>query len=116
MLFRSVIDKQLTAQISVLEHEKETKIFDRIKHLTADNPRLTFEAIDILKNSEAGKKLILTEEKRLERKLDVEDYRQNKLLRTLVIDTLIQKNIEKFVDILSEHEAKINDLKQTDVF
>jgi plasmid replication initiation protein len=109
-------DKKINQQIEGIEYEKEGKIFDRIKQLTADNPRLTFEAIDILKNSEAGKKAIKTEEKRLNRKLDVEDFRQNKELRTMVIDALFQKNLDKFSDIIREYEIKMNVLKQTNVF
>lgn len=110
------IDKKMRDQISIFESEKDSKIYDRIKQLTADNPRLTFEAIDILTNTDAGKKFIQKEEKRLQRPLEVEDFRQNRELRTLVIDTLIQKNIEQFSDIVSEYDLKINELKKSYVF
>jgi hypothetical protein len=113
---REESDNKTAQQIASLEYEKEGKIFDRIKQLTADNPRLTFEAIDIVKNSEAGKKAIKAEEKRLNRKLDVEDYRQNKELRALVIDALFQKNVDKFSDIIREYDGKVNDLRQSHVF
>jgi hypothetical protein len=113
---REESDNKTAQQIASLEYEKEGKIFDRIKQLTADNPRLTFEAIDIVKNSEAGKKAIKAEEKRLNRKLDVEDYRQNKELRALVIDALFQKNMEKFIDIIREYDGKVNALKPSNVF
>jgi plasmid replication initiation protein len=110
------IDKRNRSQISAYEIEKEAKIYDRIKQITADNPRLTFEAIEILQNTEGGKKNIQIEEKRLNRPLEVEDYRQNKELRTMVIDTLIEKNHEHFMDIISEYDSKINELKKSYVF
>ncbi len=109
-------EKKIQNQISVIEFEKENKIYDRIKQLTADNPRLTFEAIEILENTEGGKKVVQIEEKRLKRPLEVEDYRQNKELRTLVINALIEKNYAQFVDIISEYESKINELKKSFLF
>jgi plasmid replication initiation protein len=109
---KEVLGKKINEQVESVEYEKEAKIFDRIKHITAENPRLTFEAIEILKNSPQGKKLIEKEEKSLNRPLEVEDYRNSKDLRHLVIDALIQKNIEKFIDIFKKYDAKIEALKK----
>jgi plasmid replication initiation protein len=109
---KEVFGKKINEQVESVEYEKEAKIFDRIKHITAENPRLTFEAIEILKNSPQGKKLIEKEEKSLNRPLEVEDYRNSKDLRHLVIDALIQKNIEKFTDIFKKYDSKIEALKK----
>jgi plasmid replication initiation protein len=113
---KEVLSKKINEQVEAVEYEKEAKIFDRIKHITAENPRLTFEAIEILKNSPKGKSLIQKEEKSLNRPLEVEDYRNSKDLRHLVIDALIQKNIEKFTDIFKKYDSKIEDLKKSTVF
>jgi plasmid replication initiation protein len=113
---KEVLGKKMKEQVEAIEYEKEVKIFDRIKHITAENPRLTFEAIEILKNSPQGKALIQKEQKALNRPLEVEDYRNSKDLRLLVIDALVQKNIEKFMDIFKKYDSKIETLKKSTVF
>lgn len=95
------IKKQIQEQLIVLETKKQEHIFDRIRELTVSNPSLTDEAIEALKLTDAGKKLIQEEEHRLERSLLIEDFRQIKALRTLVIDTLFIKNVDSFSDIIS---------------
>jgi hypothetical protein len=108
--------KWLLEQVHALDNEKESKVFDRIREITADNPSLTSQAIDALKFTEAGRNAIAFEEQKLERPLDVDDYRQIKPLRMLVIETLFVKNIEQFADILADYEAKMKELKMTSVF
>ncbi len=108
--------KKLENQKAVLESEKQEKIYDRIRELTVDNPSLTTDAIETLKQTELGKKLIQSEESKLERPLDVDDFRQIKDLRILVIDTLFVKNITSFTDIIQEYDAKMSQLKNVDVF
>lgn len=103
-------------QMTALEIEKENQIFDRIKLLTAKSPQLTTEAIKFLKASAEGKKAIRNEETALGRSLDIEDYRQNKILRSLVIDKLININMDKFSDIFIEFDAKIALFKETNIF
>lgn len=110
------LKKKLDAQIASLEIEKQDKIYDRIRDLTATNPTLTAEAIETLKFTELGKRLIQSEEEKLERSLEIDDFRQIKELRLLVIDTLFLKNIDSFRDIIQEYEAKANQLKKGDVF
>jgi plasmid replication initiation protein/transcriptional regulator of met regulon len=102
-------NKQL---LVALEIEKQDKIFERIKELTTLNPAITAEAIKTLKFTEGGKKAIEAEETKLERKLDVEDFRQIKNLRTLIIDTIFIKNIASFTDILKAYEAQVNQLQE----
>lgn len=113
---KDVLTKRLESQKVALESEKQEKIYDRIRELTATNPSLTLNAIETLKLTELGKKLIQTEEKKLKRTLDVEDFRQIKELRVLVIDTLFVKNIESFTDIIKEYDAKIAALDKTTIF
>ena len=110
------IKKQMQEQLSILESEKQEHIFDRIRELTASNPSLTDEAIETLKLTDAGKKLIQEEEYRLERPLSIEDFRQIKALRKLVIDTLFIKNVSSFSDIISDFDAKVHQIKNIDIF
>ena len=108
--------KRLAEQIEALDIEKENKIFDRIRELTANNPNLTAQAIEALKFTEAGKNAIIMEEQKLERPLEVDDYRQIRQLRMLVIETLFVKNIEQFSDILADYDAKMKEIRMTSVF
>lgn len=108
--------KRINDQLVQLENEKQEHIFDRIKELTSINPSLTVEAIETLKFTEAGKNMIQQEETKLQRALEVEDFRQIKSLRSLVIDTLFIKNIDSFKDILQEFDEKANSLRQHPIF
>ena len=102
--------KQKAEQIALLQAEKENRIFERIKELTSQNPALTIQAIEALKFTDAGKKAILEEERQHKRPLEVEDFRQIKPLRNLVIETLFVGNIEKFTEILEDFDANMKRL------
>ena len=104
------VSKQKFELIAILQAEKDNLIFERIKELTSENATLTTQAIEALKYMDAGKKAILKEEERLNRPLEVEDFRQIKSLRSLVIETLFVKNIEKFGDILEDFDSKVRSL------
>jgi plasmid replication initiation protein len=108
--------KRIANQMTALELEKERKTFERLKFLTADDDGLTVRAIASLKNTEGGKAAIQREEIRLNRPLDMDDFRQIKELRFMVIDELIASNLDKFSDIILEYDAKINELKMRDIF
>lgn len=108
--------KNIEQQIHVLETEKQERIFDRIREITTENPDLTTNAINALKMTEAGKKAVQMQEKKLSRALNIEDFRQIKELRAMVIDTLFIKNIEQFKDLIDEYDNKINALQRRDIF
>jgi plasmid replication initiation protein len=113
---KEAIKQKLQVQKSDLEAEKQDKIFERIKELTSANASLTSEAIETLKFTEAGKKAIQLNEQKLQRPLEVEDFRQIKELRMLVIDTLFIKNIAEFSDIIQEYDAKMIQITMEDIF
>jgi plasmid replication initiation protein len=108
--------KRNAEQIVALELEKERKIYDRLKTLTANDDSLTLKAIQKVKNTEGALSVIEQEEILLGRTLDVEDFRQIKELRFMVIETLIADNVDRFSDILFEYDSKINELKMKDIF
>ena len=110
------VKKHIHGQLAVLAAEKQELVFDRIREITASNPSLTLDAIETIKLTDAGKRLIQEEENRLERPLTIEDFRQIKALRTLVIDTLFIENADDFSDIVRDYEAKVNQLKNSDIF
>lgn len=47
-------EKRVSEKMAVFETEKENQIFDRIRHLTSENPDLTIEAIAVLRLTEGG--------------------------------------------------------------
>jgi plasmid replication initiation protein len=108
--------KRMSEQITSLELEKDSKIYDRLKTLTANDDSLTLNAIEKVKNTEGALIIIEQEEMRLGRLLEVEDFRQIKELRFMVIDTLISDNLDKFSDIYLAFDAKMNELKMKHIF
>ena len=108
--------KRLTEQIAALELEKDRKTYERLKTLTVNDDSLTLKAIEKVKNTEGGLSIIEQEEINLGRLLDVEDFRQIKELRFMVIEILISDNLDKFSDIVLEFDSKINELKMKDIF
>jgi plasmid replication initiation protein len=108
--------KIIIKQKNALEAEKQERIFERIREITNENPALTQEAIDTLKFTEAGKKAILNEENKLKRPLELDDFRQIKELRALVIDTLFIKNMQAFSDIIAEYDDKLQLVQEKDIF
>lgn len=109
---KEALIKQKNDYLAQIQAEKEAQIFDRIRELTRKKPELTLQAIETLKYTEAGRKAILKEEENLKRALEIEDFRQIKSLRDLVIEALFVKNIEQFSDILSIFDEKVKSLKQ----
>ena len=108
--------QRIALQKHQLETEKQEKIYERIRKITNNDPSLTEHAIETLKQTELGRRTIQAEENRLDRPLIIEDFRQIKELRFLVIDTLFVKNMEQFRDILDEYDGKINAFTKDDIF
>ncbi|MBL7818946.1 MAG: replication initiation protein [Saprospiraceae bacterium] len=104
------LKKQKEAIKATLQTEKDNKIFDRIRELTAAKPELTLQAIEAVKFTEGGRLMIAAEEKKLNRTLTIEDFRQIKPLRQLVIDALFVRNMEQFTDILTEYNDLLKQL------
>jgi plasmid replication initiation protein len=113
---KEAVAKRIADQIAALEVEKDSKIFDRLKVLTSNNPTLTEEAIAVLKQSEEMQTIIMEEEENQGRPLEINDYRQHPTLRIGVINTIISQNMEQFADIILEYDTKINELKMSDAF
>ena len=110
------LKRKVEEQRRVLESERQEKIYLRIRDLTADNPSLTIDAIQIVKQMDDAKIVIEKEEKNLGRTLTIEDFRQIKELRFWVIDVLFAQNIEDFRDIMQEYEQKVKQLDTMHLF
>jgi plasmid replication initiation protein len=87
-------------QTNLFEQEdKALAIRDRIRVLVSENPDVTNQAIEHLQRDKKAQILITELQALYGRPLDVEDYRQNKELRTMVLDAIVELNKTFFEDI-----------------
>jgi len=105
------INKQNKADIQraieELKVEKAARINERIKELTTENPGLTGKAIEALNDNLVMKSMIEKKEKALGRHLEVEDYRQDRMLREMVKGKIVELERGRFSDILEEFEERV---------
>ena len=99
-------------QIHGLEDELTGLINDKIRALTSSDPGITEKAIDGMMDNPAMKAYIANKEKTLQRLLEVEDYRTDKMLRGWVKKRIIEANQEEFQSMFASYETKINTLKE----
>lgn len=102
----------LEAQLSALKDDLAKQINDKIKQLTATDETVTLEAIDTIKSNRLTEALVRAKEKSIGRPLQLEDYRQDERLRTMVINTIIQIRRGQFEDILKIFNPKIKAIEQ----
>jgi plasmid replication initiation protein len=89
-------------QTNLFEQEdKALAIRDRIRVLVSENPDVTNRAIGYLQRDKKAQILITELQALYGRPLDVEDYRQNKELRTMVLDAIVALNQAFFADVLA---------------
>ena len=113
---KEALQKKNAELKAALMREHEEKVYDRIRELTSANPSLTAEAVETVKQSENGQKIIVTLEKKLDRPLVTEDFRQIKDLRLLVIDALLTNSKAQFQDIFDAFEEKVKAFEREDIF
>jgi plasmid replication initiation protein len=82
------------------QEDRALAIRDRIRVLVSENPDVTNKAIGHLQRDKKAQKLITELQALYGRPLDVEDYRQNKELREMVLDAIVSLNKGVFEDIL----------------
>jgi plasmid replication initiation protein len=88
-------------QTNLFEQEdRALAIRDRIRVLVSENPDVTNQAIGHLQRDKKAQILITELQALYGRPLDVEDYRQNKELRAMVLDAIVELNRTVFEDIL----------------
>jgi plasmid replication initiation protein len=82
------------------QEDRALAIRDRIRVLVSENPDVTNQAIGHLQRDKKAQILITELQALYGRPLDVEDYRQNKELREMVLDAIVELNRTFFEDIL----------------
>ena len=102
--------EKLKADAERLLEEKTVKLNDRIRTLVSTQTHVTDDAIEHV-NVEYSM-MIETIAKQKGRALTIEDYRQDEILRGLVIGTIVRLNRPEFEDILSYYEPRLADLQK----
>ena len=101
----------LKKELDSLRDEFAFKVNERIKKITATDEEVTNRAILAIKQDILHSALIRTKEKELTRPIEVEDFRQDKQLRALVINNIVKLEVEQFKDILDHYQIKIESLE-----
>lgn len=101
----------LQTELDTLRDEFAYKVNERIKEITALDEEVTNRAISAIKQDILHSALIRTKEKELTRPIEVEDFRQDKQLRALVINNIVKLEVEQFKDILDHYQIKIESLE-----
>lgn len=99
-------EAELKAQMEALEEEKAIRINERIKEVTAIQPDITERAIALLRENSIAKVVIEKKEKKLKRVLEVEDFRQDQMLREFVKRKIVELANDQFEDVISEFEKR----------
>ena len=105
-------EKQLQLKIDDLKQEKQRQINNKIREVIAAFPNITKMAIEEIRNSQMTKILIEQQEIALGRGLEIEDYRNDKVLRELVKGKIIGLKESFFEEIIEEFDSKIKDLEE----
>jgi plasmid replication initiation protein len=98
---------QLRQQREVLQEEMAMRINDRIREITGAVPDVTDRAIQALRTSPIAKPILEAKAQALQHPLTVEDFRQDKILRDMVINMIVEMEKDRFLDILEEFEARM---------
>ena len=101
----------LTKELNELKDEFAIKVTERINKITANDEEVTNQAIRAIKKNILTSAIIRTKEKELDRPLEIEDFRKDRQLRTLVISNIVKLEEEQFKDILSYYQEKIDTLE-----
>ena len=104
---------KVQSKLEALNQEKFEKINEKIKFIVSENPEITDIAITQLKISDMESVIIEEKEKQLGRPLDVEDFREDRVLREAVKRRIMEIEKSRFTGILKEYEEKLKKLQQS---
>ena len=110
---RKKTEEEYKKKLRRLKEDKAARINERIKEITEEQPDITSKAIEELKE---GPTLVIIEEKEqsLKRPLEVEDYRQDRILREMVKSKIVDLAKDRFEDILASFESQKAQLDASD--
>lgn len=98
---------ELQTQLSVLNEERERLINDKIRNLTTLQPSLTQEMIDKIEQNPYLRIFLENKRHKIGRALNIEDYRQDTELRTLVKQGFFDEFKNEFQELTHAIDGKI---------
>ena len=104
--------KKIQEELDLLRDELSQTINIKIRQLTSQNEEVTQKAIYAINDNPLTKAMIRNKEKSFGRPLELEDYRKDEHLRTMVINSIIQTQQEHFENILNQYNDKITPLEK----
>lgn len=110
---KSLVRKgELEKQLKNLKVAKSTDINKIIKKLTSENPNLSQQAVSALSEKALTKIVIEAEEAKLGRLLEMEDFRQIKMLRELVKGKIVELENQHFIELITQYDIMETRLKK----
>ncbi len=98
---------KVLAELENLRDEQAQRFNDRIRDLTTENPGVTEEAIRLIKESPVTRGIIEEKQQALGRPLEIEDFRQDRMLREFTKGKIFELHRERFEDVLAEFEPRL---------
>ena len=99
--------QQRAALLAAIEQRRKAAINEKIKAITAANPKITRKAIQQLRADPITSIFIKTREDILGHKLTLEDFRQDQALVDAVKAKIIELSKEEFTELLAEFAAEV---------
>lgn len=105
--------KSIKQQIEILKDEQSIKVNEQIRQITTHTPGITMEAIENIREDRLFKAIIEQKEKTNQKPLELEDYRQDEVLRRMVKQKIMELSSGSFEEILEDYKEKIEVLEQS---
>ena len=104
--------KKLKAHLEQLKEELAQTINTIIREITADDESITLQAIEAIKANNLTMALVKLKEKNLGRTLTVQDYREDKHLRAMVINSIVQTQPQYFEAAHTKYNTQIKEIEK----
>jgi plasmid replication initiation protein len=103
---------ELTQEIENIRDAQAEDLQKRVRELTAENPEFAEDAVRFLRTRETEKAYIESLETDFGRALTMQDFRDIKRLRNMVLETIFVLNQSEFKDITDDYVLKIKELEK----
>lgn len=104
--------KEIAAQLEQLKQELSQKVNEVIRVITDKDESITLQAIEAIRSNSLTMALVKLKEQNLGRPLEVQDYRDDKHLRAMVINSIVQTQPQYFETIHAQYNPPISVLER----
>jgi plasmid replication initiation protein len=107
-------NKQIEQLMAEIELIKMKQINDKIRSLTSANPKITEDIIAKITSDSVYQRMINIKETNLGRKLIIDDFREDKMLRDIVMTEIMNTYESEFSVITSIYQNQMEELKKSE--